>query len=189
METLTDIFSYICGQDRCFVIDQTTLPVCQRCMGLYMGACLTGIWLLLSRGWRRGLPCLEVFLVNVGMLLTAMLGGLHIIDPGPRWRLMCGLWTGHVIVLWLIGAAWHLYILLNHGVQKRLTWTTNDKAQAFVCAALLTVVALIFDKLICLGWYPWTMVIVIGASTIFCTTFLAVTILIIQGIFGRRDVL
>ena len=144
METLTDIFSYICGQDRCFVIDQTTLPVCQRCMGLYMGACLTGIWLLLSRGWRRGLPCLEVFLVNVGMLLTAMLGGLHIIDPGPRWRLMCGLWTGHVIVLWLIGAAWHLYILLNHGVQKRLTWTTNDKAQAFVCAALLTVVALIF---------------------------------------------
>ncbi len=33
MDSLTWIFSHICGQGRCFVIDGSPLPVCQRCLG------------------------------------------------------------------------------------------------------------------------------------------------------------
>ncbi len=55
METLREIFSFICGQGRCFVVDGTALPLCQRCLGLYAGAFLTTIWLVTSGIWRRGL--------------------------------------------------------------------------------------------------------------------------------------
>ena len=41
IETLTDIFAHVCGQARCFEAGGRTLPVCQRCFGLYAGAAMT----------------------------------------------------------------------------------------------------------------------------------------------------
>ena len=109
MENLTEIFSYICGRNRCFVIDGAALPVCQRCLGLYTGAFFTLVWLILTRTCRRGLSSRSITLLHIAMILTAMAGGIHLLDTGPRWRLLCGLWTGHVITLWLLGdALWEL---------------------------------------------------------------------------------
>ncbi len=58
MDVLTTIFGHLCGQARCFVIDGVPLPVCQRCTGLYIGALLTGAWLLVSGVRRRGVAAL-----------------------------------------------------------------------------------------------------------------------------------
>jgi hypothetical protein len=65
METAEQIFSFVCGQSRSFIADGAALPVCQRCLGLYLGAALTALWLLGTGIWRRGLPSWSVFLLNL----------------------------------------------------------------------------------------------------------------------------
>jgi uncharacterized membrane protein len=107
MDALTYIFSHVCGQGRPFVLDGEALPVCQRCLGLYAGAALTGLWLVASGAWRRALPERSAAYAHIVMLLAAMAGGVHWLDAGPTWRLVCGLWTGHVAMLWLVGGAGH----------------------------------------------------------------------------------
>jgi len=104
---LTEFFSHVCGQGRPFVLDGEALPVCQRCLGLYAGAALTGLWLVASGAWRRALPERSAAYAHIAMLLAAMAGGAHWVDAGPAWRLVCGLWTGHVAMLWLVGGAGH----------------------------------------------------------------------------------
>lgn len=105
MDIAGDIFSLICGRWRCFIIEGAALPLCQRCLGIYAGAAITAGWLMAVGMRRRGLPPMGIILVNAAALLAAMLGGLHVIDSGPAWRLACGLWTGHVVMLWLFCAA------------------------------------------------------------------------------------
>ena len=114
MHDLADIIvracSRVCGQARCFTVDGRALPVCERCLGLYLGVLLTLAWLIASGIWRRGLPGRCVLCVHAMALLTAGLGGLHVIDAGPCWRLTCGLLTGHVTASWLaagIGCSRH----------------------------------------------------------------------------------
>ncbi len=154
METLVDIFSHLCGQGRCFVVDGAALPVCQRCLGLYVGAVLTVIWLLTSGIWRRGLPSWSVFLANVVALLAGIIGGLHIVDTGATWRLTCGLWTGHVVMLWLIGGAVHLYAASKDDL-KQLPWRFRDKILGMTMIGLMPILAISFESLAFLGWYFW----------------------------------
>src|SRR5512137_2220430 len=105
MDTLTWLFSHVCGQARSFDVEGLALPVCERCFGLYVGAVVTAVWLLLTRIDRQGLPRGAALAVQVGALLAALLGGLHVIDAGPLWRFACGLWTGHVVIVWLLSAS------------------------------------------------------------------------------------
>ena len=170
METLREIFSFICGQGRCFVVNGTALPLCQRCMGLYAGAFLTTIWLVTSGIWRRGLPSWSVFLVNTATLLAAMLGGLHLFDYGPVWRLTCGLWSGHVAVLWLIGGAVHLWRLSRPQMRLHLPWRRRDRLQGLVFPAVLAGFAAVFPALLQIGWYSWTTVAVLGVGVLLVTT-------------------
>jgi len=116
MDALTYIFSHVCGQGRPFVLDGEALPVCQRCLGLYAGAALTGLWILASGLWRRALPERSAAYAHIVMLLAAMAGGVHWLDAGPTWRLVCGLWTGHVAMLWLVGGAGHFLRLAGCNV-------------------------------------------------------------------------
>jgi len=162
METLTDIFSHLCGQGRCFIVDGAILPVCQRCLGLYVGAVLTVIWLLASGIWRRGLPSWSVFLTNVGVLLAGILGGLGVIDTGATWRLTCGLWTGHVVMLWLIGGTVHLYATSKDHLGQ-LPWRFRDKIQGITAVGLMPVLAISFESLAFLGWYFWASLAAAGA--------------------------
>ena len=113
---LTEFFSHVCGQGRAFILDGEALPVCQRCLGLYAGAALTGLWLVASGAWRRALPERSVAYAHIAMLLAAIAGGVHWVDAGPAWRLVCGLWTGHVAMLWLVGGAGHFLRLAGRKV-------------------------------------------------------------------------
>ena len=170
METLREIFSFVCGQGRCFAVDGATLPLCQRCLGLYTGAFLTVIWLVASGIWRRGLPGWGVFLVNTATLLAAMLGGLRALDYGPVWRLTCGLWSGHVAVFWLISGAVHLWSLSRLKIQAQLPWRKRDKLQGLVFPAALAGFAAVVPALLQVGWYFWTAVAVLGVAILMFTT-------------------
>ena len=197
METLTESLHYLCSQGRCFVIDQSPLPVCQRCLGLYTGFALTVVWLGLSGVWRRGLASSGVLAFHVAVLLLAMAGGLHWLDPGPRWRLACGLWTGHVAALWIIGGMMegkagrlfrpakgnrHLLCEAAHRthadrepfqqevpVTFSSPWPRWATLQAVLAVPLLFILAMAFPWLTPLGWWFWTVVALTGIAAAFCT--------------------
>jgi len=164
MEFIDALFSLICGREHVFVVDGTPLPLCQRCLGLYLGSLLTGLWLAASGIWRRGLPDWSVFIVNTIVLLAAGVGGLHLVGGGPAWRVTAGLWTGHVLTLWLAGAIVHLApsSWLSRPVAE--SWRTSEKLQAIALAALMPVVAWLVPALLWLGVAFWSGVAIFGAT-------------------------
>ena len=161
-DSITTLYAYVCGQGRGFAVDGVVLPVCQRCLGLYVGAALTGVWLLGSGLWRRGLPSRRLWPIQAGVLLIAMLAGLHVVDAGPAWRVLCGLWTGHVVVLWLSGGARHLRHAVRRVVPSSLVWAWRDLIQAVVAIVLLPGLACIMPELLPIGWHAWTAVVIAG---------------------------
>ncbi len=166
METLNYIFSFICGQERCFVIDGAALPLCQRCLGLYVAAGATAIWMLLCGIWRRGLASWSVFVANVAVLLAAILGGVGVFDAGPTWRLICGLWTGHVVMLWLVGGTVHLWSLSRPQRPLQLPWLARHKLQALAAPAVLGGLAGLFGELHGLGCLFWSGAGLFGAAAL-----------------------
>ena len=103
-DILGRLFGELCGRARCFVIGGEELVVCQRCLGLYVGALAAACWLMATRRWRLWRVRGWVVWLHVGLWAVVAVGGLHVVDVGPRWRLACGLWTGWLVVRWLVGA-------------------------------------------------------------------------------------
>lgn len=172
---LADVFAHLCGQGRCFVIDGEPLPVCQRCLGLYAGASVAAIWLAATGALRVSLPGRPVVLLHSLMLLVAMAGGLHWIDAGPRWRLLCGLWTGHVAVLWLAMASGQLTRSASDAPPAGTERKRRRDRQLVELAAGLAVAAAVFPRLALLGWTFWAGVVVGGAIAVGGAVLAAVT--------------
>ena len=164
MEFLTDIFGMVCGQGRCFEIDGVALPLCQRCTGLYAAAALTAGWLAITGLWRRGLPSWGVFLTQAALLLAAMFGGTHAIDSGPTWRLVCGLWTGHVAVVWLVTGGQHLRLLAQPVTGRQLRWRRRDKLASIAAVVAIWPAGALWPATVGLRWHLWAGVIVVGAG-------------------------
>ncbi len=162
METLTEIFSLVCGQARCFAPGGASLPVCQRCLGLYAAAAFTGLWLLVSGTWRRGLPARRISILHIAAILLAMLGGIDVINLGIHWRVVCGAWTGHVAVLWLVCGARQLWCLYKGGAGGKLVWQTPQKVQSAAAFVIITIAAFLTDSLMWLGWTFWSGVAILG---------------------------
>ncbi len=137
MDLAVEFFSHLCGRDRCFVIDGVALPLCQRCLGLYLGVAATAVWIAAGRLWRRGLPPRGLLAVHGAVLLAALLGGLHVIDAGATWRLVCGLVSGYVFLVWLVTGAGHLWRLGRPGVAPPQHWRRGDTVGALVMIPLL----------------------------------------------------
>lgn len=156
MDTLTALGAHLCGQGRCFISDGVPLPVCQRCFGLYLGAFLTAVWLAATGAWRRGLPHRSIVALNSVMLVFALLGGLHSLDDGPGWRLLCGLWTGHVVLLWLVSGAAQVWPRALPRTHNGGTWRRAHTGQALAAPGLLALVAYGYILLPASGWYWWT---------------------------------
>ncbi len=179
MDAVTNFFAYLCSQGRCFVLDGEALPVCQRCFGLYAGAAVTGSWLLLSGAWRCGLPNRAAGWLQGIALSAAMLGGLHAIDAGPAWRLACGLWTGHVVTLWLTGAGVQLaQIALPHWPLMR-PWRRPLDVQLLAACPILAGAAWIFAAEVTAGRLACVLLTAAGAACLaaaVCWTLVCVTL-------------
>lgn len=166
MDVLNQVFASLCGQQRCFVVDGLPLPVCQRCLGLYLGALLTGLWLLVSGVWRRGLPPTGLVTLHALLLGSALLGGTHVIDVGPRWRLFCGLSTGHVVVLWLVCGATQLWHAPGEDAPRRLAWGLGQTRAAGALIALFAVLAAAWPTVAALGRSALTLAAALGAGVL-----------------------
>jgi len=185
-DALTAIFSHVCGQGRAFGLGGQALPVCERCLGLYTGAALTAAWLVATGLRRRGLPHLEGAMVQSAALLAAMAGGLHWADAGPAWRLACGLWTGHVAILWLVGGANHLLGLAGRAspldlwpqaFARRVSapaapWPWGKRLQTVLAPAVLAAGACAFAHWAPAGgpgpatWYATSALVALGAAAL-----------------------
>jgi hypothetical protein len=97
------------------------------------------------------------------ILLAAMLGGIHVIDFGQSWRLLCGLWTGHVVVLWLVGGTRHLWHLPLRGAPVGLAWSQRDELHSTIATAVLTALAFAIPRWLLFGRHVWTALIIAGA--------------------------
>lgn len=162
MDTMTSLFSHVCGQGRSFWVDGLALPVCERCLGLYVGAAITATWLLLTRVHHQGLARGAALVVQLAVLLAALLGGLHVIDAGPRWRFACGLWTGHVAIVWLLSAA----AALRVPPTAARTTERDTTAQSIGVAVALGLLALAWTRVSAFGWWFWTAAAVAGALAV-----------------------
>jgi len=158
---LSEIFRHFCGRGRCFVAGGEALPLCQRCLGLYVGAAATALWLAVSGIWRRGLPSRPVFVAHVAMLAVGILGGLHVIDAGLAWRATCGIWTGHVAAAWLLCGASAL-----RRPQRLSPWRRRDGLQALAAGPVLAVLALGIPHLMWLGAGFWSVAAGTGAAVL-----------------------
>jgi hypothetical protein len=98
-------------------------------LGLYLGAALTAGWLIGTGLWRRGLPSRRLFPLHAAILLAAMLGGVHMLDFGPTWRVLCGLWTGHVVIVWLLGGGRELWLGTTGGISVRASCVRVDTSR------------------------------------------------------------
>jgi hypothetical protein len=180
METLTESLHYLCSQSRCFTLDESPLPVCQRCLGLYAGFALTVAWLAASGVWRRGLASNGLLALHVGVLLLAMAGGLHWIDLGPQWRLACGLGTGHVAALWIIGGLTEKGIRTSSRkgtARPPSAWPRFATTQALLALPFLLGLAMSFPWLQHLGWWFWTLFALGGVFAVLGTLAAAVVVL------------
>ncbi len=166
MNTLQHLFTYVCGQGDCFLADGRVLPVCERCLGLYLGAAATLVWVLAARLWRRGLPDRSVALADVALLVAAMLGGLHVVDADGPWPMMCGLWTGHVALLWLSGGAGHLGRLARARAPSQVPWRTGDKTIGLAAGPALALAATAFWRWTPAGWWLWTAAALVGLAAL-----------------------
>ena len=163
------------------IVDGVALPVCQRCTGLYGGALFTGLWLFIAGVWRRGLPPRSVVGVHAAALVVALLGGLHVFDFGPTWRLMCGLWTGHVAITWLTTGATQLRACTRGTTADALAWSDRQTIAAWVAAAAPVAVAAALTAVPAVGWIVWACAISGGALLLAGVCLRAIFVLIGAG--------
>lgn len=96
---LTHGFGLVCGQnpDHIWVLGGVPLPFCERCTGLYAGACLA--WLAL-RFLRPGMT--PAFLwSHAGLLVLMGPFGFHAVEQGPLLRTLSGAWFAFGLVVLL----------------------------------------------------------------------------------------
>ncbi len=86
MEYLSEFFSYVCGQQHCWVLDGETLPFCQRCTGLYAGACFALVLVLLF----RPMPGALTYWIHGAFMLAMFPFGFHLLEHGGLVRTFTG---------------------------------------------------------------------------------------------------
>jgi len=107
-DLLQHLFGWICGQnpDHTWSPGGELLPFCQRCTGLYVGACAAAVWHLLL----RPAPTNHWLWLNGGFLLFMIPFGFHWLPQGPVLRAITGVLFGFGLVAFLslpIGRARH----------------------------------------------------------------------------------
>jgi uncharacterized membrane protein len=97
MTWLTTIFSVVCGQVHCWAPGGVMMPVCERCLGLYLGA----LWSLLLVSTVRPFPSRALLWLH-GLAMLAMIPfGYHLVPQGPVIRTVTGFVFGLGMVYYL----------------------------------------------------------------------------------------
>jgi uncharacterized membrane protein len=127
---LHEIFARVCGQQHNWVLGGETLPFCQRCTGLYVGAVLAMLVLLLFRP-----KATKRMLGAHGLLLLMMAPfGYHLVPQNGAVRMLSG-------QLFAIGLVYYM-LLLPGDYWGRWREPSAHSAPGYVAAGVATVVLL-----------------------------------------------
>jgi uncharacterized membrane protein len=97
MNWMAGIFSLVCGQVHCWSPGGVSMPVCERCLGLYVGA----LWALVLVVLLRASPTRAMLWLH-GMAMLVMLPfGYHFVPHGPIVRTITGFLFGVGMVYYL----------------------------------------------------------------------------------------
>lgn len=165
MDTLRILFSHICGQQHLWTLGGITLPFCQRCTGLYVGAFLAFAIITIQRPpasallyWTHGSFMLLMFpfgfhLIPHGPLVRTLTGTLFafglvyflLLNPVTAWLHRDRNWSPVLLRHFLsIGlAAGAILIAVSYGAATLGRMLTALGLAGFVCLALLTVANLV----------------------------------------------
>ena len=143
MNLLREAFSHICGQQHCWVLDGMTLPLCQRCTGLYVGA-FCGLTLVLLF---RPRPRAFVYWLNGLFMLFMLPFGFHLVAHGGFMRTLTGALFGFGLVY---------YLVLNPGTLWRI-WGSDScsRTVSYLLAVTSTVAALLVAVYAGGSWVAW----------------------------------
>ena len=189
MHDLADIIvkacSHFCGQARCFTVDGQAMPVCERCLGLYLGALVTLAWLIAAGIWRR--PAQQMGHRRPrGGLAGGGAGGLHAIDTGPRWRLACGLLTGHVTAFWLAAGVACLWSGARRAAVSRGASPRSAQIQGLAMPILLGIFPAFFWPPAFLNWWLWTTMACLGIAALWGLSLAAIAPAGVPIAYARR---
>lgn len=86
MDVLHHWFSFVCGQNNCWYVAGQSLPMCQRCTGLYVGAtCALVCWAVF-----RPKPTSRMLWAHGAFLLTMIPFGYHLLPQNGDIRTITG---------------------------------------------------------------------------------------------------
>jgi uncharacterized membrane protein len=95
---LRELFLHVCGQQHCWVLGGQTLPLCQRCTGLYGGAFCALVLILIF----RLRPNRFLYWVHGAFMLLMIPFGFHFITQGGLGRTLTGALFGFGLVYYLV---------------------------------------------------------------------------------------
>jgi uncharacterized membrane protein len=158
MIALHSFFSYICGQQHCWVLGGHELPFCQRCTGLYVGAFCAVIVMLIF----RLSPNRLLYWVHGIFMLLMIPFGFHFVTQGGLLRTFTGTLFGFGLVYYLAlnpFTAWHwwkspasgriyVYLLMIAIVLPLLLLTVRSGAN--LSAVILTSMGVLGFAALCL---------------------------------------
>ncbi len=126
------VFEFFCHQnpERCWAPRGITLPVCQRCTGVYVGVLLALLTIIIIRS-----PVTRKLLVfHLVLVLQAIPFGLHFIPETPEIRLLSG-------QLFSVGIVY----FLTAGLVENSRWKLPASCKNYIFA---TVLCLLFLQLV-----------------------------------------
>ncbi|HEV2133345.1 MAG TPA: DUF2085 domain-containing protein [Terracidiphilus sp.] len=97
MNLLRILFSFVCGQQHCWVLGGQQLPLCQRCTGLYVGTTIALALILLF----RPRPAASLYWLHGLFMLFMLPFGFHFVSHGALMRTFTG-------ALFAIGLVYYL---------------------------------------------------------------------------------
>lgn len=136
MDLLRMVFSYICGQQHNWMLGEVTLPFCQRCTGLYVGAFCA---LMLIAAFRPR-PSAFLYWLHGLFMLVMVPFGFHLVPHGGLIRTF----TGALFAFGLV------YYLALNPVSVWLGWKENRGLR--IVEYLSLVAAIIVFLLIAVRW-------------------------------------
>ncbi len=125
MNWLASILSVVCGQVHCWAPGGVPMPVCERCLGLYLGA----LWSLILILTLRASPTRAMLWLHGMAMLVIVPFGYHLVPHGPVLRTVTGFLFG-------VGMVYYLALVSAEALQLE-GFARNRSTTTYAIAALL----------------------------------------------------